>query len=38
MRRILALELLGGVDRGVRLQAAVVDINEVELRLSAFRG
>ena len=33
MRRILALELLGGVDRLLRLQAAVIKINEIELRL-----
>ena len=36
MRRILALELLGGVDRLFRLQAAVMEINEIELRLPVF--
>src|SRR5215510_355711 len=33
MSGILALELLGGVDGELRLQAAVVEINEIELRL-----
>ena len=33
MCRVLALELLGGFDRGFRLLAAVVEIDQVELRL-----
>ncbi len=34
MGRVLALELLGRVDRGLGLLALVVEINEVELRLA----
>ncbi len=38
MRRILALEFLGGVDGRLRLLAAVVDIYEIELRLARLRA
>ena len=38
MRRILALEFLGGVDRRLGLQAAVIKINEIELRLPSLRA
>ena len=38
MRRILALEFLGGVDGRLRLLAAVIDINEIELRLARLRA
>ncbi len=38
MRRVLALEFLGRVDRLLGLLASVVDINEIELGLTRLRA
>ena len=38
VRRVLALEFLGGVDGRLRLLAAVIEIDEIELRLARLRA
>ena len=38
MSGILALELLGGIDRRFGLQSAVIDVDQIELCLAGFRA